>query len=87
MIDKINPTIVLNGDRRTNGELAITDNETGINPDKLLYKIIGYDTNIETEANGRDVLFYGTRYAKYIERYKTKPQGLIKIEQNGCEND
>ena len=24
---------------------------------------------------------------EYIEKYKIKPQGLIKIEQNGCEND
>lgn len=69
MIDETNPTITLNGDRTTNGELVIVDNETGINPDKLLYKIIGYDNDLEAEINGRDVLFYGTRYAKYIEKY------------------
>ena len=53
------------------GKLIIEDYETGINPDNLLYKIIDYDANIESGESGRDILFYGTRYSKYIEEYNS----------------
>lgn len=83
-IDDINPIIELVGDNKT-GRLIILDEETGINPDKLLYKISGdntIDINLEKSTGGREILFYGTRYAKYIEKYN-----LLKAQHDDLNNN
>lgn len=66
-IDDIKPVIKISGDRSQNGEVIITDNETGINSDRLRYKIIGDDIN--NPEDGIPLLTYGIKYAKYIEEY------------------
>lgn len=66
-IDDIDPIIKISGDRMNNGELIIEDNETGINSDKLTYKIIGDDIN--NPEDGIPLTTYGIYYSKYIEEY------------------
>ena len=65
MVDDISPSIDLE-----NGKVVILDHETGINPDKIYYKIIGYDEDLTDGTDGRPLLAYGTRYKKYIEEYQ-----------------
>lgn len=78
-IDDISPTITVSGDRAINGAVVILDNETGINPDTLKYKIIGKDDLTDFE-DGRTLLSYGINYAKYIEEYNTLTSRYDDIE-------
>ncbi len=73
-IDDIPPKITISGDRSTDGEFIIVDNETGVDPDGLRYKIIGDDLNNPEE--GIPLITYGVKYSKYIEDYNLLSSAL-----------
>jgi hypothetical protein len=65
-IDDIPPTIIISGDRANDGEVIIVDNETGINPDALRYKI---KNDLNNPEEGMLLLTYGSYYSDYIKEY------------------
>ena len=69
-IDDINPKMEITGDRISSGQVTLIDNETGINIEKICYKIKGVE-DITNQDGARELYTYGENYQKYIESYNS----------------